>query len=300
MIPLNYHHLYYFYVIAKAQTIAKACEELYLAQSTLSAQLSQFEKSLGRNLFERRKQRLILTEDGRLVFDYAESIFEMGQEMQDVLRDHRLPERVAIQIGVLNGTPRAFCHSLTDCIYDFMPKAHISLQEENSASLLSKLREHHLDLVLTDLAMRGKGAEDITNHLVAKVPIVFAATKKIASKIRSLPKDFDRAPFVLPSQPSQVHRQVIDLFAQWKINPEIMAEVQDVEVARRMALSGRGIVPLNIHSLSASLPKGSLVPVTDVRFLGISEAVYLVTRNRKRLNPLAEHLLTNFKLAPKI
>jgi len=77
MIPMNYHHLYYFYVIARAGTISKACETLFLAQSTLSAQLKLLETSLGRKLFERRKQRLFLTDEGRLVLDYAESIFEM-------------------------------------------------------------------------------------------------------------------------------------------------------------------------------------------------------------------------------
>ena len=81
MIPFNYHHLYYFYVIAKAGSIAKACETLLLSQPAISTQLKQLEKSLGSPLFERRKQRLFLTEQGRFVLDYAESIFEMGQEL---------------------------------------------------------------------------------------------------------------------------------------------------------------------------------------------------------------------------
>ena len=91
MIPFNYHHLYYFYVIAKAGSISKACETLYLAQSTLSAQIKLFEKSLRKQLFERQKQRLILTEEGRVVLDYAESIFEIGQEMQDTLNANIQP-----------------------------------------------------------------------------------------------------------------------------------------------------------------------------------------------------------------
>ncbi|MCG3206352.1 MAG: hypothetical protein KCHDKBKB_03088 [Elusimicrobia bacterium] len=296
MIPFNYHHLYYFYVIAKSETLTKACETLFLAQSTLSAQLSLFEKSLGRKLFDRRKRRLVLTEDGRLVLDYAESIFEMGQEMLDVLRDHRLPERVAIQIGVLNGTPRAFCHSLTECVYQYMPNAYISLFEAGSDELLSRLQEHNLDLVLTDVVMRGPHAEELTNHLVAKVPVVFASTKRLAVKIKSIPKDLDRAPFILPSHPSQVHRQVLDLFSEWKIQPQIMGEIQDIEVARRMALSGRGIIPLNAYTVSVSMPKGAFIPITDRQLLGIHESVYIVTRKRKRLNPLSEHLLKSFTL----
>ena len=87
MIPLNYHHLYYFYMIARAGSITKACETLLLAQATVSAQLQELEKAFGRPLFERRKKRLFLTEDGRIVLDYAESIFDLGRELQDTLRD---------------------------------------------------------------------------------------------------------------------------------------------------------------------------------------------------------------------
>lgn len=90
MIPLNYHHLYYFYVIAKEGSIAKACGRLLLAQPTLSAQLKQFEKNIGRPLFERRPRKLTLTEEGRIVLDYAESIFELGEEMRDALNDRPL------------------------------------------------------------------------------------------------------------------------------------------------------------------------------------------------------------------
>ena len=126
MIPLNYHHLYYFYVIAKAGTIIKACETLLLAQSTVSAQLKLFEAALGRRLFERKKQRLFLTEDGRLVLDYAESIFEMGQELQDAIRDKPLAGRVAIQVGILNAAPRAFGHALLECLLREAPTAHVT------------------------------------------------------------------------------------------------------------------------------------------------------------------------------
>ena len=101
MTSINYRHLYYFYVIARAGTISKACETLLLAQSTLSAQLSGLETSLGRRLFDRKKQRLHLTDDGRMVLDYAQSIFRMGQELQDTLKDRPVSGRLEIQLGVL-------------------------------------------------------------------------------------------------------------------------------------------------------------------------------------------------------
>ena len=87
MIPLNYHHLYYFYVIAKEGSVSKAAKTLRLAQPTLSAQLKQFESFLDKKLFERENRKLKLTEDGHRILGYAKSIFDLGQELMDHVGD---------------------------------------------------------------------------------------------------------------------------------------------------------------------------------------------------------------------
>ena len=102
MIPFNYHHLYYFYTIAKTGSITKACDTLRLAQPTLSAQLKQFENYLKVKLFEREKKKLILTEEGRQILFYATEIFDVGREMMDRIDDHSYKGRINIQIGVVH------------------------------------------------------------------------------------------------------------------------------------------------------------------------------------------------------
>ena len=74
---INYHHLLYFWVVAKEGTIAAACKELNLAQPTISAQLRVLEKSLGQKLFTRVGRNLALTETGRLVYRHADEIFSL-------------------------------------------------------------------------------------------------------------------------------------------------------------------------------------------------------------------------------
>ncbi|MDD5657668.1 MAG: LysR family transcriptional regulator, partial [Elusimicrobia bacterium] len=98
MIPLNYHHLYYFFVVAREGSVAKAKEKLLLSQPTISAQIKELEEYLGHPLFERRKQRLHLTEDGRMALDYAERIFDLGEELKDVLSDRPPHARLRAQI----------------------------------------------------------------------------------------------------------------------------------------------------------------------------------------------------------
>src|SRR5688572_17549936 len=114
MIQFNYHHLYYFHEVARAGSIAKACEKLLLSQPAVSTQIKRLEKSLGSPLFERRKQRLHLTDQGRFVLDYAENIFEMGQRLKDNLKGRSGAERLTLRVGILSGTPRAFGHALVE------------------------------------------------------------------------------------------------------------------------------------------------------------------------------------------
>lgn len=63
---MNYHHLYYFKVIAEEGSVSKAAQKLHIGQPTLSAQLKQFEESLQITLFERQHKKLILTEQGKV------------------------------------------------------------------------------------------------------------------------------------------------------------------------------------------------------------------------------------------
>jgi LysR family transcriptional activator of nhaA len=296
MIPINYHHLYYFYVIAKAGTINKACKTLLLAQSTVSAQLKQFEAALGRRLFERKKQRLYLTEDGRLVLDYAESIFEMGQELLDALGDRPETGRIGIQVGISNASSRVFGQALLECILKESPTASVTVLEGGLRELLSGLREQTLDVVLSDVSLRSQDQDELSNHLVGKVPIVLAAAPHLSRRYRKIPRDLDGAPFILPSASSQVHHQIQDALARWKVRPKVVAEVQDAESARRLALAGHGIAPLTACTLSASLPAKGLGVIGSEHSLGVCESVYLVTRRRKWPHPLVGRLIKDYRL----
>lgn len=296
MIPLNYHHLYYFYVIAKEGSITKACEILHLAQPTLSAQLKQFEKSLKQTLFDRNKNKLTLTEEGRTVFDYAKQIFGLAQEMQDVVQAGITKPRESIRIGVVNGMPGIFSKALVHHLLKTYPQAHVRLQEAPLEDLLGNLEDMSIDIILGETAVSpGEGMECESRH-VGKIPIVFAAHMDLAKKYKRRIDQHQEIPFILPAAPSQVYTQVRDLLASGKLTPRIVAEVQNVEVARLLALEKLGIAPVNAYSVSVSKPDKQLVAVNWIFPEPIYENLYLVSRRRKYPNPLVTHLLQTFNL----
>lgn len=295
MIDLNYHHLYYFHAVAKAGSIAKAKDTLLLAQPTISAQIKELEAQLGRRLFERQGRGLRLTEDGRMVMDYAESIFELGRELKDVLRDHSRPAGLSVQLGVATGTPRAFAHAFVEQALAAAPGTHVLLREGTLEHLCAELDEHRLDLVLADQTFTGASRERLTAKLVGRIPVVLAAPRSWAGRRRRLEELAER-PWILPANPGAVYQQVMDLLSSRRLTPEVVAEVSDVEVARRLVIAGRGIAPLNAYTVSVSLPAGAMKVVAGPEVLRIQEPIYLLGRKRRRTNPVAERLFERFSL----
>ncbi|RYY95227.1 MAG: LysR family transcriptional regulator, partial [Comamonadaceae bacterium] len=95
MARLNYHHLHYFWAVAKEGNLTRAAARLHVSQSALSTQIRQLEEQLGQPLFERRGRVLQLTEAGRLALGYADSIFTAGTELLAVLGEgHRREKQV--------------------------------------------------------------------------------------------------------------------------------------------------------------------------------------------------------------
>lgn len=296
MVPLNFHHLYYFYVIATEGSIAKACKTLLLSQPAVSSQLGLLERSLGLTLFERRNQRLHLTEEGRFVLEYATTIFETAAELQKNMKRRAPSAQPEVRVGILSGTARAFGHALAECILTRRPEARVTVREGSLKGLLGELGEQAVDMILSTVSINGSGRGKFHNHLVGRVPIVLAASPSLARRHPRFPRDLDGAPFILPAPPSPVYRQILDRLAEWKVEPKSVVEVQDAELARSLALSGRGITPLNAFTLSKGLGPGKLAIVGSERKLGLFEPVYIISAERRWPNPLVRHVSREFRL----
>jgi LysR family transcriptional activator of nhaA len=296
MIPLNYHHLYYFFVVAKEGSIAKARAKLFLSQPTISAQLKELEAQLGRPLFERRKQRLHLTDEGRVVLDYAERIFDLGAELHDVMADRPPQARQRAQIGIIAGYPAAIYESLSAFLFSQFPDAHLSFRMKEAAALAEDLRDHRLDLVLSESPLEEGEGERFTSRLAAKIPVMLAAAPRVARRLRALPRGLDAAPVVVPGPPWGLRHQLTQAFDRWKVRPDIIGETQDLELAWRLGIAGRGVVPVDQRTLTAL--KGAMVPLRFPSTPSLHLPVYLTARQKRWLNPLAERALARFRCQP--
>ena len=294
MIPFNYHHLYYFYIIAQQGSIARATDILRLAQPTLSAQLKQFENFLGVKLFIRENKRLILTEEGHQVLAYAKTIFDIGQELKDRMVDLSDKGRINIQIGITTFVPKTVIEVLLDFVLKTEPKAFIQLKKDNIGSLIQDLDDHMLDIVLTDTPFESHLKDTFTNKLIGKIPIVFCADPKLAQKIKKFPKDLGGKPFLLPAAPRQMFYTLNEFFYENHIKPEVVAEIQDLETVRRLALRGYGIAPINLLTIKGAPAKQKLIVLNKPAQYPLYEKIYLITKQRKMHNPITEMISKSF------
>lgn len=294
MIPFNFHHLYYFYVVARTGSVSRAAEEVRVSQPALSAQIKQLERSLGESLFEREGRKLKLTETGRTAYAYAQTIFDAGREFMDHLRDRSQKGRLRIQIGATHSVPKAFSSALLRFVWKEDPSAHVSVQEDSLESLAEGLKNHALDLVLSDVPYAVSAQEPVENREIGKVPVVFCGVPTLVRG--ALPGALEGAPLILPAAQSGVHRAVTGYLAAHKVSPRILAEIQDAELAHRLALEGLGIVPLNRYSAVSAPWKGRLAMLPAGKGPGIYDSAYLITRKRKKIHPLVEKILAGFRI----
>jgi len=288
---INYHHLFYFKIIAEEGTVSKAAEKLRVGQPTLSAQLKQFEDTLGVQLFERSHKKLTLTEQGKVALDYAKSIFRMGSEMYEVLHDRLKPLKPSLHLGALDSVPKQIIVQLVKHAFKISP-CQITLSEGRSDELLRELIAHRTDLLVTSFLPSGIDGRGLNFRSITKKNVAFYGAPKFKNLRKGFPRSISGIPVVLPTYDSKL-RQDLDHWAKLnQIELNIVVESQDISVKKLMAINEMGIMPTATHSVTGQVLRGELIEIGLLQ--GVYEELYLVTAQRKIENPIAAKLRDSF------
>lgn len=294
MLPwINYHHLYYFKVIAEEGSVSKAALKLRLGQPTLSAQLKQFEETLGVQLFERQHKKLILTEQGKVALDYSKNIFRMGSEMYEVLHDRIKPLKPQLHVGALDSVPKQIVLQLVKQAYKISP-CQITLSEGKFDELLRELTGHRMDLMLTNFLPTGLDAKGLSPKAITKKNVAFYGAPKFKSLRKGFPKSLSGQPMIFPSYDSRL-RQDLDHWGKvHKVELNIIVESQDIAIKKLMATEAIGLMPSATHTVTGQILRGELIEVGPLQ--GVHEELLLVSAQRKIQNPIAAKLMDSFKV----
>lgn len=290
---MNYHHLFYFKTIAEEGSVSKAADKLRLGQPTLSAQLKQFEESLGVQLFERQHKKLILTEQGQVALDYARNIFRMGSEMVEVLHDRITPQKVSLKIGALDSVAKQIIVQLAKHAYK-TADCLISLAEGKFDELLRELLSHRIDILVTNFLPSGVDAKGLSHRLLTKKNIGIYAAPRFKSLRKGFPKSISGQPIILPTYDSKLRYDLDHWSKTQNISFNVISESQDIAVKKLMAVSEMGLIPAATHTVTRQILAGELIELGQLQ--GIHEDLYLVTASRKLENPVAAQLFKSFSV----
>jgi LysR family transcriptional regulator, transcriptional activator of nhaA len=245
MALLNFHHLRYFWTVAREGGLRKAAERLHVSQPTISAQVKALEEQLGEKLTRRAGRGLALTEAGRRVFDYAEQIFALGEELVQAVGkpDGTRPMRVAL--GITDSLPKLVGHALMRPLFQLGYPVQVVVSEASAAELLVQLAGHRLDLVLADEPAPSSPYLRAFNHPLGACGVSFCAAPALAARVRRrFPRSLDGSPMLLPTLGTALRRSLDHWFQRSELRPRVVAEYDDGALMKIAAADGLGVLPI--------------------------------------------------------
>lgn len=281
---VNYHHLLYFWLVAREGSLARASAELRLAQSTVSKQIHLFEHVLGHDLFVKSGRRLVLTESGRVVFRYADEIFGLGREMLDTLRGRPVGKPLRVTVGVADVVPKLITERVLSPALESIGPARLVCREDSSDRLLAELALHELDVILTDAPASPDVKVRAFNHFLGESEIAFFGRADLATKYRrGFPASLDGAPLLLPTDNTVLRRSLDQWFEAKQVRPNIVGEFEDGALLKVFGLRGMGIFPAAV-AISKEVEAQYRVRLVG-RVPDVHERLYAVTIERRIKHP---------------
>lgn len=291
---LNYHHLLYFWTVAREGGIAAASRKLHVGRPSISMQLKSLESFIGSPLFLRRGRYLELTDTGRLVYGYAEDIFQTGRELVDAVRGRPTGRPLTFRVGIADVMAKLVAFRMLEPALDFDEQLSLKCREEPPERLFAALALHELDLVLSDIPLGPNIDVKAYNHLMGESTVTLYAAPTLARRLRSkFPQSLDGAPFLLPSSETAIRRPLEQWMEKNDLHPTIVGEFEDSALLKVFGQAGRGVFP------APTVVQDEVCKQYNVRILGEIEEVrdrfYAVTPERKIRHPAVVKLVEHAK-----
>jgi LysR family transcriptional activator of nhaA len=281
---INYKHLHYFFVVAKEGSIARASELLHLTPQTISGQLSVLEENMGEDLFRRSGRNLVLTETGRLVLSYADEIFSLGGELEEMVRNLPSERQLIFKVGVADAVPKSIAYRLLVPAFELSESIRIIFREGGINDLLAELALHKLDLVIADEPIPATINIRGYNHALGGCGISFFATRDIADTLTDdFPECLNGAPLLLPGETNAVRNHLIQWLDEIHIYPRIIGEFDDSALMKAFGQGGKGIfiAPTAIASEVVKQYGVCIIGQTDK----VKEHFFAISVGRKASHP---------------
>lgn len=281
---LNYHHLLYFWMVAREGGLTQAGKVLHLSHPTLSGQIRALEDSLGEKLFTRVGRRLVLTDVGQMVYRYADEIFSLGRELLDTVKGRSTGRPVRFVVGVVDVVPKLVVRRLLEPALHLPEQVRVVCREGTYEKLLVDLSMHELDVVIADAPIPAGSSVRAFNHLLGECGVGIFGVKPLArAHRRGFPQSLDQAPMLLPLDHLPLGRALNQWFDAAGVRPRVVAEFEDSALLKVFGGDGVGLFPAPLAVEEAVCRQ------YDVELVGrieeVRERFYAISAKRRLEHP---------------
>ncbi|WP_374318289.1 transcriptional activator NhaR [Aquabacterium sp.] len=282
---MNYKHLQYFWTVARLGGVVKAADHLHVTPQTISGQIQLLEDHFGRPLFKKKGRSLDLTETGQLAFSYAEDIFNLGSELDQIVRQPRGVARpVELRIGVADAVPKLVVSRLLEPVLTAKQAFKVVCREWKFDSLLAELAVHRLDLVLSDTPLPPNLSVNAFNHRLGGSSVGFYATRELAATLSGcFPHCVDGAPLLAPGVESALGAKLAPWLARHKLRPRLVGEFDDGALLNTLGQQGHGVF------MAPMVLDAAVRRMGDITLLGeapdLTEDFFVITVERRITHP---------------
>ncbi len=292
MAKLNYHHLYYFWHVAKTGNLTETAKNLHVSQSALSSQIKQLETNMDVDLFAREGRKLVLTESGKRTLLYAEEIFAKGEELELLLTKGITPLKQTLRIGTLSTMSRNFIESFIEPLIKRSDITY-SLHARRQGNLLNDLSNHQFDMALTNIEVLGSEQQLWRCQLLGRQPVSVIGPPGL-----KLGKRFNQRyvnhRWILPVTDTPIRSAFDGFCAQYQFRPDIAAEADDMPMLRLLARDSGALSVMPDVVVKDELLSGKLVHYMTIP--NVFENFYAVTVKSHFPNEVVNELLQDFQL----
>lgn len=281
---LNFKHLYYFWVIAREGSLARAAQLLNLAPQTLSSQLTALESSLDSLLFRRENRRLVLTDLGQTVYRYADDMFRIADELKTVL-DTRPDERaLGLTAGVAASIHKLIAYQLLEPALTLTRPVRLSCRSGRPSQLLQDLKAGQLDVVLTDREPDAGMDDHCYVHPLGQTSITLFATPDLAATLQTgFPHSLQGQAFLANAVKAPYVRQLMQWFDEQGIRLDIRAEIDDSALIKVFGHQGYGVFAAPTVIADEVCRQYQVAAVGEVA--EVRDQLYAVSRSRRNSHP---------------
>jgi DNA-binding transcriptional LysR family regulator len=276
---MNFHQLQVLCEVAEAGSFSLAAEKLHLSQSALTQQIKNLEDYYDLKVFDRTGKKVLLTEEGKVLFEIATQILDLNREAEEIIADLKGLSRGTLRIGTSYSFADYYLPTLLMDFHEKYPKISIQVSAGNSSQIIDNTLLYKNDIAFVanhpgnhKLVVR----EFMSDTLVAIIPL----QHKLAERESITLNELNRELLILREQGSSKRKLVDETFRKKRISPRIIMESASTAAIKKMVEKGAGI-----GILSSQLVKNEVeanvfkaLPFTEVE---MAHKFYLIYRKDK-------------------